>query len=147
MTKNQWLKYIPLVFIWTVIVDWGTVGGFYLSYWNVSLAGHIMRGVTFLFTPLFISYFILRRRWNEIKLLIPIIVVAFIIEVLIVKNQLLYVFPFFLWGIPLAIIVYSAIVYLPLWVVTGQIKENKKKAIFLFAVFLFISVLSFFIQK
>ena len=147
MLKNQCLKYVLIGFIWTVIVDWGTAGGFHLAYWNTPLAGYIMRGVIFLFIPLFPSYFIFRRDWNGVKLLLPTIIVAFIVEVLIVKNPLTYTFPSLLWGIPFAVAIYSAIIYLPLWLINGEIKENKRKAIFLVLITVFICVVSFFTQK
>lgn len=147
MLKNQWLKYVLLGFIWTVIVDWGTVGGFHLAYWNTSLIGYIMRGGFYLFIPLFPSYFIFRCNWNGAKLLLPTIIAAFIVEILVVKNQLLYTFPSLLWSILFAIAVYSAIIYLPLWLIRGEIKENKRKAVFLFLITAFIFILSFFTQK
>ena len=109
MLKNQWLKYVLIGFIWTVIVDWGTAGGFHLAYYDTPLAGYIMRGIIFLFIPLFPSYFIFRRGWDGAKLLIPTIITAFIVEVLIVKNQLAYTFPSLLWGIPFAVAIYGLV--------------------------------------
>ena len=147
MIKNQWLKYFFLGFLWIFIVDFGTFGGFHFSYWKVPLTGHVFRVIIFSLSMFIPSYFIFKRNWSGAKLFFLTLLIAFLVEVPISKNTLLYTFPSILWGIPLVIAGYSAIIYLPLWLVKGQIKENKKKAAFLFIVAALISVLSFFTQK
>lgn len=141
--KKQ-LKYFLLGFLWIFIVDFGTVGGFHLSYWKVPITMHIIRVIVFSFSMFIPSYFIFKRNWSGVKLFFLTLLIAFVVEVPITRNALLYTFPSILWGIPLAVVGYSNIIYLPLWVVKGQIKENKKKAIFLFLVAALISIRGFF---
>lgn len=147
MLKNQWLNYFLLGFIWIFVVDFGTVGGFHFAYWQVPLAGHLLRVIVFSIAMFIAGYFIFKYNWSDKKLFFLTLIIAFVVEVSITKNVLFYTLPSILWGIPMAISGYSAIIYLPLWVVKGQIKRNKKKALFLFIFVALVFILSFFTQK
>lgn len=143
--KKQ-LEYFLLGFLWIFIVDFGTVGGFHLVYWQVPLTGHFLRVIVFSLTMFTASYFVFKHNWSGGKLFFLTLIIAFVVEVPISKNVLLYTFPQILWGIPMAIAGYSAVIYLPLWVVKGQIKENNKKALFLLVFIVSVFILSFFTQ-
>ena len=145
--KNKHILYILLGFVFWFIVDWATVKGFHLSYFDVAPIGNIQRLVIFLLYPALFSYAIFNRKWNEKKLLALTIAAAFVIEIIIVKNAILYTFPNFIIFIPVGVFLYSILTFFPLWIVNGQVKENKKRIIFLFAVLLAITILSFFTQS
>lgn len=147
LIQRQWLEYFLLGFLWIFIVDFGTLGGFRFAYWQVPLTGHLLRVIVFSLAMFVAGYFIFKRNWSGGKLFFLTLIIAFVVEIPISKNALLYTFPQILWGIPMAIIGYSAIIYLPLWLVKGQIKENKKKAFLLSLFIVLIFVLSFFTQK
>jgi hypothetical protein len=71
------------------------------------------------------------------------IIVAFIIEVILSNNALLYTFPIMLIMIPIAVAIYSFITFTPKWIVEKKIIENKKKLIILVIVWATVSILSF----
>lgn len=147
--KNKKLQYVFLGFLFWFIVDWATVKGFHLSYFNVSWAGHIQRIIVFLLYPAIFSYVIFNRKWGWQKLLALTIVLAFAIEIVLIKNAILYTFPHFIIFIPAAIGLYGFLTFLPLWIVNKEVKQNKKKLAFLLimlVILVAITILSFYTQ-
>ncbi len=147
MITNKKLKYIALGFVFWFIVDWATVKGFHLSYFSVPLIGYILRVINFSLYPAIFSYVIFNREWSEKKLLALTIAAAFIIEVVWLKNAILYTFPDFIIFIPVGICIYSILTFFPLWIVNQKVRKNKKKIILLFMVLVALTILSFKTQS
>jgi len=52
------------------------------------------------------------------------IIAAFIIEILITRNELLYQWPVMLAAIPVVIAIYSFLTFVPKWAIEGEIQEK-----------------------
>ncbi len=110
------------VFFW-VLVDFGTAGGFRLSYferYGPSLLVFYL-GIPAVFTALVFLF-----RAGEKILFLATLVAIFVVEVLFTGNPLIAGFPACLIGIPLAIAVYAPLTFFPLWIVRGQIRAHWK---------------------
>jgi len=139
---NKKLKYIALGFVFWFLVDWATVKGFHLSYFAILPMGYILRLITFTLYPLIFAYVAFNRAWSEKKLFILTIISVFLIEIVWLKNAILYTFPRFIIFIPAAICVYSILTFFPLWIVNQEVEKNKKKMIFLLVVLVVITLIS-----
>jgi len=145
---NKKLKYILLGFVFWFLVDWATVKGFHLSYFAIPLMGYILRLITFTLYPLIFAYVAFNRAWSEKKLFILTIISAFLIEIVWLKNAILYTtFPHFIIFIPAAICVYSILTFFPLWIINQEVGKNKKKMFFLFIVLVIITIISMRVQS
>src|SRR4030042_3198671 len=122
------IKYFVIcVFLW-VVIDWGTAGGFRISYFTKYGIPLLFFYVTY---PLIFTILIFKAKWKGKALLIATLIAMFIIEVIFTRNPLIIVFPICLLGIPLAIIIYLPLTYFPLWFVGGEIGKHKVLIIFL----------------
>jgi hypothetical protein len=117
----SWQYFFLGVLLW-VIVDFGTAGGFRFTYFQEY-------GLTLLLFylgyPLVFTLLIFRLQWNEKRLFIATLVASFIIEVLFTRNPLVMSFPALLWGIPLAILLYTPLTYFPLWFVRKEMGKHR----------------------
>lgn len=138
--SKLWQYFILDVLCW-IVVDWGTAGGFRLSYVQ-------KYGPTLLFFylgyPLAFSVLIFRLRWSERGLLGATLAAIFVIEVVCVRNPLLMTFPALLAGIPLAVAIYSPLTYFPLWFVRGDLGRYRRLLAALIIVELIVMVLTTF---
>ncbi len=71
------------------------------------------------------------------------IIAAFIVEVPLSKNALLYTFPQMIVMIPLAVCIYSFITYMPKWIIEKRLGENRARVFFLTLVWFIVSILAF----
>lgn len=143
-SKHKKLKYFIFGFLFWFIVDWGTAGGFYLKYYKNIWRLAIM---VYAFYPLVFSYLIFKFNLRGKILFLIISLTAIFSEIVLFKNMRLVQFPYFILFIPLAALIYGFIIFTPMWLVEGEVKNNKKKIFFMFIIFLAISVLSVFTQK
>lgn len=138
--QKSW-QYFLLGFLFWVIVDFGTAGGFRISYLE-------KYGPTLLFfymgCPLVFCVLIFKFHWSERRLFLATLVTIFVVEVLFTRNPLVMTFPALLLGIPLAIVVYSPLTYFPLWFVRGEIAKHRLLVIGLSIVELLIMALTTF---
>ena len=110
---QRWIRHMPL--IWA----------FYIGY------------------PLLFAYLIYRRRWSDRRIACALLVSAFVIEVILTDNALLYTFPMMLVMNPIAAAIYSVVTFIPKWLVEGEIRERKKTVLLLVAVWIVISILNY----
>jgi len=137
---NSFLKYFIIgVFFW-VVVDYTTAFNPDFQRW----VAH-MPEIWLFYTgyPLLFAYLIYKKQWNTRKIFYSMIIAAFIIEVILSNNTLLYTFPIMLIMIPIAVSIYSFITFTPKWIVEKKIIENRKKLIILVIVWATVSILSF----
>jgi len=137
---NSFLKYFIIgVFFW-VVVDYTTAFNPDFQEWvdHMPLIWSFYIGY-----PLLFSFLIYKKQWNTRKIFYSMIIVAFIIEVILSNNVLLYTFPIMLIMIPIAVSIYSFITFIPKWIVEKKIIENRKKLIILVIVWATVSILSF----
>lgn len=122
------ILYIIYGFIFWVIIDLGTAGGFRLSYFSAH--GPLLL-VFYLGYPLVFAYLIFRRHWSGWKLFLATAVAIFLIEDVFTGNPFLLSFPLMLVGIPLAICIYVLLTYFPLWIVNREMAKHKALAVIL----------------
>jgi len=110
---QRWIRHMPL--IWA----------FYIGY------------------PLLFAYLIYRRRWSDRKIAYAMLVSAFVIEVVLSDNALLFTFPMMLVMNPIAAAIYGVVTFIPKWLVEGEIRERKKTALLLIAVWIAVSIMNY----
>jgi len=71
------------------------------------------------------------------------LVSAFIIEVVLTNNALLYTFPIMLIMNPIAVAIYSVVTFIAKWLVEGEIRRRTKMIFLLVAVWVVVSILNF----
>ena len=117
---KSWQYFLLGVFLW-VLVDFGTAGGFRITYFE-------KYGLTLLLFyvgyPLVFSVLVFRLRWSEIRLFAATLVAIFMVEVVFTRNPLVMTFPALIWAIPLAIMIYVPLTYFPLWFVRKEIAKH-----------------------
>jgi len=117
--KPVWY-FLLSVALW-FIIDFGTAGGFRISYYEKIWPTILLFYLGF---PLIFSVLIFRLQWTKYQLFLSTLATIYIIEVVFTRNPLLMTFPTLLWGIPLAVLVYVPLVYFPLWVIRGEIEKH-----------------------
>jgi hypothetical protein len=93
--------------------------------------------------PLLFAYLIYRRRWSDRKIAYAMLVSAFVIEVILSNNALLYTFPMMLVMNPIAAAIYGVVTFIPKWLVEGEIRERKKMGLLLVTVWAVVSILNY----
>ena len=106
---QRWIRHMPL--IWA----------FYICY------------------PLLFAYLIYKRKWSDGKIASAMLVSAFIIEVVLSDNALLYTFPIMLVMNPVAAAIYGVVTFIPKWLVEGEIRKRTKTTVLLMAVWVVVS--------
>ena len=92
--------------------------------------------------PLLFAYLIYRRRWSDGRIIAAMLVSAFIIEVVLSGNALLYTFPMMLVMNPVAAAIYGVVTFIPKWLVEGEIRKRAKVTAILVAVWIVVSILN-----
>jgi hypothetical protein len=110
---QRWIEHMP--FIWV----------FYVGY------------------PLLFAFLIYRRRWSDGRIASAMLVSAFMIEVVLSDNALLYTFPIMLVMNPIAAAIYGVVTFIPKWLVEGEIRKRKRMTFLLVAVWIVVSILNF----
>ncbi len=110
---QRWIRHMPL--IWA----------FYIGY------------------PLLFAYLIYKRRWSDRKIAYAMLVSAFTIELVLSDNALLYTFPMMLVMNPIAAAIYGVVTFIPKWLVEGEIRERKRTALLLVAVWIAVSIMNY----
>jgi hypothetical protein len=125
--QNKGARYIawalPIVFV----VDFGTAGGFNPSYFTRH-GPHFALGllIVYLIYALSFSYLIFNRKWDNKRLLVAICIAIALNEGILVRNPFVVTFPLLLFGIPLAICIYTFETFCPLWIVQNEMKKHKR---------------------
>jgi hypothetical protein len=140
-SNSRGLIYFIICLLLWVIIDWGTAGGFRVSYF-------IKYGFTLLifyfFYPLIFTFLVFRAKWNEKQLLLSTLFAIFIVEVILTRNPLVMTFPVCLLAIPLAVLVYLPLTFFPLWIVRQEMQKHKVVVILCIITELAIMVLTTF---
>jgi len=110
---QRWIEHMPLIWV------------FYIGY------------------PLLFAFLIYKRRWSDGRITSVMLVSAFVIEVVLSDNALLYTFPIMLVMNPVAVAIYSLVTFVPKWLVEGEIRNRTKTTILLVAVWIVVSILNF----
>jgi len=93
--------------------------------------------------PIIFAYLIYVRDWNDKQLFSSMLVLAFIIEVILSKNSLLYTFPILLIMNPVAIAIYSLVTFMPKWFTENEITRNRSTVVILVVVWIIVSILNY----
>lgn len=93
--------------------------------------------------PLLFGNLIYKKHLKDNKLVLAMLSAAFLIEVILSHNALLYTFPIMLVMIPIAVCIYGFITFVPVWLVEKRLIENKKKIVLLTLVWIIVSILNF----
>jgi hypothetical protein len=110
---RRWISHMPL--IWA----------FYIGY------------------PLLFAFLIYVRRWSDRKIVYAMLVSAFVIEIVLSDNALLYTFPIMLVMNPVAVAIYGVVTFIPKWLVEGEIRKRTKTTVLLLAVWVVVSILNY----
>ena len=110
---QRWIEHMPLIWV------------FYIGY------------------PLLFAFLIYTRRWSDGRITSAMLVSAFVIEVVLSDNALLYIFPIMLVMTPVAVAIYSLVTFVPKWLVEGEIRKRTKTTSLLVAVWVVVSILNF----
>ena len=137
---RSFLKYfLSGVFIW-VLVDYTTA-------FNPDTARWIQHmpdiWLFYLGYPLIFAYLIYRRNWNNKQIFGSMLALAFIIEVILSNNGLLYTFPILLIMNPIAVAIYSLITFIPKWFTENEITKNRNAVVILVAIWIIVSILNY----
>jgi hypothetical protein len=135
------LAYFFLGLLLWIFVDFGTAGGFRISYFEKYGPTLLL---FYLGYPLIFSVLIFKLHWDEYRLFLATLAAIFVIEVLFTRNPLVMTFPVLLLGIPLAIIVYMPLSYFPLWFVRKEMGKHRMLIPVLISVELGVMVLTTF---
>jgi hypothetical protein len=137
---KSWQYFLLGMLLWA-FVDFGTAGGFRISYFT-------KYGLTLLIFyagyPLVFSVLIFGLRWSERRLFLATLAAIFIIEVVFTRNPLLMTFPALILGIPLAVMIYLPLTFFPLWFVRKEISKHRVLILGLTIVELIIMMLATF---
>ena len=93
--------------------------------------------------PLIFAYLIYVRRWSDRRLFGSMLVLAFVIEVVLSKNSLLYTFPMLLIMNPVAVGIYSLVTFVPKWFTDDEIARNRNSVVILVVVWVVVSILNY----
>lgn len=123
--QGKAVRYVGCGIVLWFIVDFGTAGGFRLSY--LTTHGPLLLAF-YIGYPLVFGYLIFKLHWEGWRLFLATVVAILIIEGVLTGNPFVLSFPLMLVGIPLAICVYTLLTYFPLWIVNGEMKRHKRIA-------------------
>ncbi len=145
MSKNNLIpdsiQYFLLSVILWFVVDFGTAGGFRFAYYE-KIWPTIL--IFYLGFPLIFSLLIFRLKWNTTRLFLSMLVMIFIVEILFTNNPLLMIFPTLLWGIPLAVLIYTPLVFFPLWFLRKELRMHRLVILVTGAAVLIVTALTIF---
>jgi hypothetical protein len=133
-------RYFFMAVLWWVLVDYTTAFNPDVGNWVRHMP---LIWVFYLGYPLLFAHVIYDRHWKPRRVFALMVVLTLLLELLFFRNMLLVVFPAMLFFIPLALIIYSLITFLPQWIVEHRVKQHRKRVIFMIVVWLIISILSF----
>jgi len=111
---QRWLEHMPL--IWA----------FYVGY------------------PLIFAHLIYNRRWSDRSIFLAMIAGGFFVEIVCSNNSLLYTYSIMLAMIPVALAIYGVVMFIPKWLVEGELKARWRTTAFLLAVYFIVAVLNYF---
>ena len=94
--------------------------------------------------PLVFALLIYKFKLNNKLLFIATLIGIIIVEILFVRNTLLYTFPIMILTIPIAISIYSLITFVPKWIVDKEMKNNKWKLILMLIIYILVSLATLF---
>lgn len=137
---NNYYRYFILGLIFWVTVDFTTAFVPDVQRW-ISYMPEIWLFYTGY--PLLFGNLIYRKNLDSRKLVCAMLTAAFLIEVILSHNALLYTFPIMLVMIPIAVSIYGFITFVPMWLVEKRLIENKKKSVLLTLVWIIVSILNF----
>jgi hypothetical protein len=118
---QAWQYFFLGVLLWA-LVDFGTAGGFRISYFQTYGPTLLLFYIGY---PWIFSILIFKLHWNEHRLFLATLLAIFVVEVLFTRNPLVMTFPAMLLGIPLAILVYAPLTYFPLWFVRKEMTRHR----------------------
>ena len=140
INMNNSLRYFVLGVIFWIVVDYTTAFNPDFQRW----LDHMPEiWLFYLGYPLLFTFLIYKKGWTGWKLFLPMLLGAFVVEVIFTHNVLLYTFPIMLVMIPIALCIYGFITYTPKWIVEKKILEHKILSLLFAAVWVIVSFLSF----
>jgi hypothetical protein len=134
------LKYFIIGVIFWLIVDWTTAFQpdlqRWLTYWPEIW-------VFYLGFPFIFAFLIYKRMWSNRGIFTATLAEVFIVEIVFTHNALLYTFPIMVLALPVGIILYSLLVFVPKWIVDKELRRNKWKLTLMVAVWVLVSLATF----
>lgn len=137
---NDFSKYFILGMLFWVVVDYSTAFNPNFQVW-LNYMPEIW--LFYIGYPLVFAYLIYKKMWDKDRIFYSMLIAAFVVEVVLSHNALLYTFPIMLVMIPIAVCIYGFITFVPKWIVENRVIENKKTTILFTLVWIVVSILSF----
>jgi hypothetical protein len=137
---SKFLKYFIMGVMFWLLVDWTTAFQpdlqRWLTYWP-------QIWVFYLGFPFIFAFLIYKRMWSSRRIFIATLFEVFIVEIVFTHNALLYTFPIMVLALPVGIILYSLLVFVPKWIVDKELRRNKWKLTLMVVVWVFVSLATY----
>ncbi|MBU7024808.1 MAG: hypothetical protein HXS40_11645 [Theionarchaea archaeon] len=137
---SKFLKYFIIGVMFWLLVDWTTAFQPDLQRWLTYWPEIWMFYLGF---PLIFAFLIYRRMWSDRKIFVATLFEVFIVEIVFTHNVLLYTFPIMVLALPVGIILYSILAFVPKWIVDKELKRNKWKLTLMVVVWAFVSLATY----
>lgn len=134
---SKFLKYFIIGVMFWLLVDWTTAFQPHLQRW---LTYWPQIWMFYLGFPFIFAFLIYKRMWSDHKIFVATLFEVFIVEIVFTHNALLYTFPIMVLALPVGIILYSLLVFVPKWIVDGELRRNKGKLTLMVVVWVFVSL-------
>jgi hypothetical protein len=134
---KDYLKYFLISVLAWIVVEQTTAFYFDLERW-VSYMPDIW--AFYLGFPLLLTVLIYRLKFTGARLFSAVVLQLIVVEILFTGNAMLFTFPMLLLAIPIGLVIYSIITYVPLWIVENSLKEHKRAMALFLVVWLFVFI-------
>jgi hypothetical protein len=137
---SKFLKYFIMGVMFWLLVDWTTAFQPDLQRWLTYWPEIWMFYLGF---PLIFAFLIYKRMWSNRKIFVATLFEVFIVEIVFTHNALLYTFPIMVLALPVGIILYSLLVFVPKWIVDKELRRNRWKLTLMVVVWVFVSLATY----
>ena len=141
MTADGFRKYLLAGVVTWVVVDFSTAFNPDVQRWLDHMP---LIWVFYVGYPLVFAHLIYNRRWSDRSIFLAMIAGGFFVEIVCSNNSLLYTYPIMLAMIPVALAIYGVVMFIPKWLVEGELKARWRTTAFLLTVYFIVAVLNYF---
>jgi hypothetical protein len=136
-------RYLLISVLFWVVVDYTTAFNPDLQRWldHMPLIWAFYTGY-----PIVFAHLIYDRSWDDRRIFYAMIAGAFFVEIICSGNTLLYTFPIMMIIIPLAVIIYTIVTFLPKRITDGELRTRWKMVTFIISVYFMVAMLNYFSQ-
>jgi len=138
--RKHFLRYLAAGILCWMVVDYTTAFNPDFQRWLAHMPGIWLFYIGY---PLLFSILIFRLRLRGAKLFLVTLFTALLMEILLFHNSLLFTFPIMLVMLPVAVLLYLLITWLPLWIAEGTVKAHRGRLLPLLLNWLLVAFLNY----